>query len=333
MAGAPVRREGGAEATPRRRLNMEADGSAFAELVFRTPLVRSAPLSERLGSEVWLKLESLQRTGSFKLRGAAMRLDALDADERRRGVVAASAGNHGQGVALAGRVLGVPVEVVVPERTPRVKRAGMEAHGARVVVAGAGYDEAEAIARKRAAHRGAVFVSPFDDPLVILGNGGTVAEEILDELPGVGQVVCPVGGGGLVAGLAEALAPLGIAVLGAQPEANCAMHESLRLGRALLRYEGRPTLAEGCEGGVAERTFEICRDHGVVTATVSEEAIARAMVYAYRVLGLVVEASAAVAIAAVLEGRLRLAARAPTVIVVSGSNVEPELLDRLLKRT
>jgi len=296
--------------------------SAFSTLVRRTPLVAWPGRAD-----FYLKLENLQRTGSFKLRGACLRLDALSEDERKRGVVAASAGNHGLGVALAGQVLGIAVEVIIPGTTPAVKRDGIAALGARVSVGGAGYDEAEAEARRLAAATDRVFVSPFDDPLIMRGNGGTVAEEILAAAPDVTQVVCPVGGGGLISGLAEVLAPRGVAVVGVQPEANCAMHTSLALGRALVVYEGRPTLAEGCEGGVSESTYAICRRHGVVTAVVGEDAIRRAMGAAYRA-GHLVEPTAAVALAGVLE---RAAPRSPrTVVVVTGGNVNPELTSRVI---
>jgi threonine dehydratase len=172
-----------------------------------------------------------------------------------------------------------------------------------------------------------VFVSPFDDPLVMRGNGGLLAEEVLAEAPATRTLVCPVGGGGLVAGMAGAVAGRGVAVIGVQPEANCAMHDSLARGRALVRYDGGPTMAEGCEGGVAESTFAVCRDRGVMVRLVPEPAIARAVVRAYR-SGLLVEPSAAVALAGVAEGVVP--AVDGTVVVVSGRNLDEEKLDALL---
>jgi threonine dehydratase len=293
-------------------------------------LVRHTPLVAFPGRDgVRAKLEQLQRTGSFKLRGAMLRLQALGADERRRGVVAASAGNHGLGVAAAARALGIRACVVVPATSPEVKRRGIAALGAEVIEGGAGYDDAEVTARRRAAERDAVFVSPYDDPWVQRGNGGTLAEELLADAPDVTQVVCPVGGGGLVGGLAEVLAPRGVAVVGVQPAANCAMYESLADGRARVTYAGRPTLAEGCEGAIAESTFALARRHGVRVVLVSEEAILRAMAFAYRRGGWIVEPSAAVAIAGVLEGVVPPSPR--TVVVVSGGNADPDLLDRGLR--
>lgn len=296
--------------------------SAFAALVRRTPLVALPGLEG-----ISVKLECLQRTGSFKLRGACLRLDALSAEERRRGVVAASAGNHGLGVALAGRALGVRVKAVVPATSPVVKRRGIAELGALVIEGGADYQAAEDEARRIALTSGALFVSPFDDPWIMRGNGGSLADEILAELPDTRRIVCTIGGGGLAAGLAEAAAARGVRVIGVQPAGNCAMHESLRMGRALTRYTGAATLAEGCEGGVAESTFSRCRAHGVTTVLVEEQAIRRAIARAYR-LGWLVEPTAAVALAGLLEGVVT--AEPGTVLVLTGGNVEPELLGRVL---
>ena len=298
--------------------------SASAALVRETPLV-PAPA---LGPLVWLKLENQQRTGSFKLRGACRKLDAMPAAERARGVVTASAGNHGAGVALAAQLLGIPVTVLCPRTVPAVKKANMERAGAIVVAEAEHYDDAEARARKLAAERGVPFVSPFDDEDVIAGNGDGLAAEIVAQRPDVAQVVCPAGGGGLLSGLARSLAPRGVRVVGAQPEKNCAMFESLRLGRALTVYEGEPTLAEGCEGAVAERTYAIVRDAGARVVTVTEAQIRAAVAFAYRALGQTIEASAAVPIAALRAGAVE--ATVPTVLVLTGGNIDAALLDQLL---
>lgn len=294
-----------------------------------TPVVDVPAVRARIGA-VALKLEGLQRTGSFKVRGAARKLASLTADERARGVVSASAGNHGAGVALAGARLRIPVTVVVPETAPAIKRQRIASLGAEVVVSGTHYDAAEAEARRRARAAGAVFVSPFDDPAVIEGNGGSLADELLGQVPDLARVVCPVGGGGLIGGLAARLAPRGVHVIGVQPEANCAMHASLQQGRALTAYEGEPTLAEGCEGAVAESTYALVRDHVDSIALVSEAAIRRAVAFCYRTAGVVAECSAAVAMAGFLEGAVRPAPTGTTVCVLTGSNIEPDLLDAIL---
>jgi threonine dehydratase len=332
----------------------QVTGGAVAERVRRltrvTPLVPAAALGRRTGADVWLKLENLQRTGSFKVRGAAARLAALalDAGESRRAksggsepsegsevdvpkrVIAASAGNHGLGVAFAAQAFGLQATVLVSAQTPEIKRAGIAALGAAVEVAGATYDEAEDEARRRAAaDPGLVFVSAFDDDHVIAGNGGLLAREILAQLPDVQAIVVPVGGGGLAGGIGVEVVPRGIQVLGVSPEANCAMRRSLDEGRAYTSYTGAPTLAEGLEGAVSERTFAMARDYFPDIALVSELAIRRAIVYAYRTLGILCEASAAPALAALLEDASAVRGRR-TVVVISGGNIEPDLLDQLL---
>ncbi len=297
--------------------------------VRRTPLVACPALSAG-GAEVALKLENLQRTGSFKLRGAMAKLEALDSSALARGVVASSAGNHGAGIALAARARGVTATVVVPRTTPDSKRRRIAGLGGDLVVAGDGYDDAEREARRIAAERGAVFVSPFDDDTVIAGNGDGLAAELLAQQPAVRQVIAPVGGGGLIGGMARRLAPAGIRMVGVQPENNCAMYDSLAGGAALTEYQGRPTLAEGCEGAVAERTYALAVRYVDSIELVSETAIRRAVAFCYRRLGLVVECSAAVAIAGLIEDVVRPVAAGVTVVVVSGGNIEDDLLDEIL---
>jgi threonine dehydratase len=294
-----------------------------------TPLVPAPALGRRVGGDVWLKLESLQTTGSFKLRGAAARIAAL-AQQGGKRAIAASAGNHGLGLALAARHFGIEATVLVSAYAPETKRKGIAALGASVEVAGATYDAAEAEARRRAAAEpGLTFVSAFDDDHVIAGNGGLLAREILAQLPDIDSVVAPVGGGGLAAGLGIELVPRGIRVIGVSPESNCAMKRSLDDGRAYVRYEGAPTLAEGLEGAVSERTFAMAKDYFPTIALVSEAAIRRAIVFAYRSLGIICEASAAVAIAALLDDVVSLRGRR-VVVIVSGGNIEDSLLDQVL---
>jgi threonine dehydratase len=324
----------------------EVTGGVIAERIRRllrvTPLVHAPALGRRVGVDVWLKLESLQRTGSFKLRGAAARLCALAlAHEARRGqedagqgsigrVITASAGNHGLGVAQAARHFGMSATVLVSALTPENKRAAIAALGADLEVVGDNYEQAEDEARRRAAaDPGLTFVSPFDDDHVIAGNGGLLARELLAQLPDIEAVVCPVGGGGLAGGLGVELVPRGIRLLGVSPEANCAMKRSLEEGRAFVRYDGGPTLAEGLEGGVSERTFLMAQDYCPDITLVSELGIRKAIAYAYRTLGLAIEASAAVPLAALLEGTLPLPSRR-VVLIITGGNIEPDLLDQLL---
>lgn len=321
----------------------EVTGGAIAERIRRlirvTPLVHAPALGRRVGADVWLKLENLQRTGSFKLRGASARLCALAREREGQGqgasgrVIAASAGNHGLGVAHAARQFGLQATVLVSALTPENKRAAITALGAQLEVVGDNYEQAEDEARRRAAaDPGLTFVSPFDDDYVIAGNGGMLARELLAQLPDVEAVICPVGGGGLAGGLGVELVPRGIRLTGVQPEANCAMKRSLEEGRAFARYDGAPTLAEGLEGGVSERTFRMAQDYCPDIALVSELSIRKAVAYAYRTLGIMVEASAAVPLAALLEGTLSLPSRR-IVLVITGGNIEPDLLDQLLTGT
>ena len=313
----------------------EVTGGEVANRVRRlarvTPLVPAPSLGRRTGADIWLKLENLQRTGSFKLRGAAARVAAIALEPGvSRKVITASAGNHGLGVALAARTFGVEATVLVSAQAPEFKRVGIAALGAKVEVGGATYDEAEAEARRRAeADPGLVFVSAFDDDYVIAGNGGLLAREILAQLPDVQSIVVPVGGGGLAGGIGVEVVPRGIKILGASPESNCAMRRSLDEGRAYTTYDGGPTLAEGLEGAVSERTFAMARDYFPEIALCSELAIRSAIVYAYRTLGILCEASAAPAIAALLDDASAIRGRR-TVVVVTGGNIEPDLLDQLL---
>ncbi len=309
------------------RAHLERARRVVGEHARRTPLV----LAPALGAGVYLKLESEQITGSFKLRGALAALAALDPAVRARGVVTASAGNHGYGLARAGSALAVPVTVFVSSSAPAVKREGIAAAGARLELADArGYDDVEALARTAARERGFAFVSPFDDPDVAAGNGGTLAVEILEECPEVATLVAPVGGGGLVAGLAAARRIEGarFAIVGVQSEACPAMVASLAAGRAMLRFEGAPTLAEGLEGGVSETTYEIAARELAGMQAVSEAAIADAMRFAERALGLAIEGSAAVVIAWLRAHAAEL--DAPVVGVISGGNVDPATRARAL---
>ena len=295
-----------------------------------TPLV-PAP---SLGRRVFLKLETEQHTGSFKVRGALACIASRDGDATAP-IYAASAGNHGLGVAWACRLLGRRATVFVPKHAPMVKRNGIAGLGARVVVTEhAGYDATERVARDAADADGAWFLSPWDDPWVAAGNGGTIGLEILEALPDVATIAAPIGGGGLVAGLDAARRQLGrkVSFAGVQSEACPAMHRSFAEGRAIETFEGAPTLADGLEGGVSQASFEHVRRAVSAIDLVSEDAIARAMRYARRALGIVVEGSAATVIAWALERATMLDRDGePVVLVVTGKNVDVETLDRVLR--
>ncbi len=298
-------------------------------IVRRTPLERSPSLSDAAGTEVYLKLESLQRTGAFKLRGAVNALASLSPEARARGVVTASAGNHGMGVSWAAGALGVPATVFVPATAAAVKRRRIARFGATLRGVPGGYDEAHHAAEAHAAETGLPFVNAFSDPAVVAGQG-TVGLEVFAELPEVRTFLVPAGGGGLVGGIgtvARALGP-GVRVIGVQTEATTALHDCLRAGE-LLSVPVLPTLCEGLSGDIDARSLALARAVVDDVLLVSEAAVRRAIRHLYVEEGVVAEASAAVAAAALLEGRAA-GLEGPVAVVVSGGNIDAPLLASIL---
>lgn len=295
----------------------------------RTPLEESDRLSELAGARVHLKLEGMQRTGSFKLRGAYNRVATLPPGDLARGLVTASAGNHGQGVALAARLLGATARVYVPGDAPETKRRRIARYGAELRTVEGGYDEAHHAAELDAERTGAAFVHAYSDPLTVAGQG-TVGLEILADLPDTGTIVVPVGGGGLIGGIgvvARALRP-GTRIVGAQTTETGAMHASLAAGSLCCPPQGA-TLCEGLSGETDERSLALAREVVDEVVLVSEAAVRRAMRWLFVEEGVVAEGSAAVAAAALLEGAVdRLAG--PVVVVLTGSNVDAARLADVL---
>ncbi len=299
---------------------------AVASVVRRTPLVASRELGRISGSAVALKLENLQTTGAFKARGAANALASLDETARARGVIAVSTGNHGRAVATAAQRLGVSATVCVSERVPEDKIAALKATGCELVIAGDSQDEAEVRARDLVEERGLTLIHPFDDAAVIAGQG-TIGLEILEDLPEVCRAVVPLSGGGLIAGVALALksADPAMHVVGVSMERGAAMARSLRAGRPVPTPE-EPTLADSLQGGIGEHnrfTLQMVTELVDDVVLVSEEAIARAMRFAFLSERQVLEGAAAVGIAALIEGALP-AVEGPTAVVCSGGNIAPE---------
>jgi threonine dehydratase len=316
-------------------------GTSIAALArrFHPALMEALPPTpfeamETRGRRFFVKREDLQATGSFKVRGALLKLSLLDRQRARFGVVCASAGNHGKGVAWAAARLGILATVVVPRGTPRVKKQGIIDLGAELIELEdkPGYDAAEAFALDLAAKRSAIFVSPFDDPAIQAGGGGTIALEILEKLPAVERIVIPVGGGGLAAGLAAVIHGENalVDIVGVQSSASPAMSRSIQDGVAHLTWPAAETLAEGLEGGVAQSTFEACRMHLSRVIEVSEDAIADAITRASRELGITLEGSAATCLAAIDGGAVDVDER--TVVVFTGSNIDHERIDALVLR-
>jgi threonine dehydratase len=324
------------------RVDEDAAGAGFPSLaevraaarrlegvVRRTPLERSDALSERAGADVHLKLEGLQRTGSFKLRGAYNAVALLSPGARARGLVTASAGNHGQGVALAARLHGARAVVFVPEGAPEGKQRRIARFGAELRRVPGGFDDAHAAAVAFAAGAGATFVGAFSDPAVVAGQG-TVGLELFDELPGVRTIVAPVGGGGLIGGIGVVARALGrgVRVVGVQTDQTAAMHASLAAGRPTSTHYG-PTLCEGLSGDVDGPALALARVVVDEVVLVSEEAVRRAIRWLYVEEGVVAEGSAAVAAAALLEGAVR-ALEGPAAVVLTGSNLDAARLASIL---
>lgn len=297
----------------------------IATWIWRTPLVASAWLSEIAGRPVLLKAETRQETGSFKARGALNFLLQLPPEARERGVITASAGNHGLALAWAASRLGIPATIVLPLDAVEVKVERTRAWRPRLVREGHGYDEAHAFAEEMAAETGALYAPAFNHAAVIAGQG-TVALEILDERPDVSCIVVPVGGGGLVSGVALAVSehrprPF---VLGVQSDRTAALHDALRAGR-LVPVETPPTLADGLAGETCQTALDLCRALGVPVELVPEEALLPAIGETLVREHLAIEGSAAVAVAAVMEGLLPPGDR-PVVLILSGGNVDPAVL-------
>jgi threonine dehydratase len=297
----------------------------------RTPLRHSPALSERAGGDVYLKLETEQVTGSFKLRGALNTLVALPDDVRRRGVVASSAGNHGLGVAFAARHVGAPATLYVPATAPRVKKEGIAALGATVDDSAPDYDAAMVLAKRHAAEHGIPFINPcLGDPL--LAGQGTVALEIVEDLPDVASVVVCVGGGGLLGGMGVYLRPVapGVRIVGAQSEHTAAMARSLEAGR-LVEIPSLPTLADGLAGQIDEEALAIGRYALDEMRTVTEDEVGAAMAWLHQHEGVTVEGSGAVGVALLLHGKVPKLP-APVAVVVSGRNVDEARLAEVLAR-
>jgi threonine dehydratase len=302
-----------------------------------TPLLPVPDLSERLGRPVLVKAECLQHTGSFKVRGAAARLEALDSAQRSRGVVACSSGNHGRAVAWVAARTGVPATIYVPAWVDPVKLEGIRRAGAEAVLAGETFDEAEVLAEQFARSEGRVYVSAYDDEWVIAGQG-SIALEILEQSDRApGAILAPLSGGGLVGGMVAALRQrLGVEapeVVAVSAERAAVMLASLRAGQPVELPE-EETLASALSGGIGlnnRHSFALVRDGVRSHVTVTEAQIAEAMRYGMERLRLVVEGGGAVGLAALLSGSWpSLRDDAPIVVVLSGGNVGPDTLRRVL---
>jgi threonine dehydratase len=302
----------------------------FSGILVETPLLYSRVLSERIDGPVYLKCENLQRTGSFKSRGAYLRIARLSDAERGRGVIAASAGNHSQGVAFAATLLGAKATVVMPERAPLPKIEATKQYGAEVVLHGSTVEQALARANELAAERGSIFIHPFDHPDILIGQG-TVGLEIVEQCPDVRTIVVAVGGGGLASGVALAAKGLNpeIRMIGVQAEAVAPFPASFAAGHPVTVASG-PTMADGIAvARPGELAFEVLSSLADRIVTVSEESLSRALLICLERAKQVVEPAGAAAVAALLEHPRAM--EPPVVAVLSGGNIDPLLLSKVLR--
>jgi threonine dehydratase len=307
-------------------------GEFLARRIRRTPTEASPELSRRLDVPVTLKLECLQVTGSFKIRGAFFRLSRLTCDERRRGIVTCSAGNHGKAVAYAARELGLEATVYVPRDVDEAKHRGMLALGAKVIRADTpGYDDTLARAQAESAATGKTFVSAFDDDAIMAANGGTLALEVLEQAGEARTFILPVGGGGLAAGFAfvakERLSDCRI--IACQHEKSAALAMSLERGEAVTRLPAVETVAGGVEGGIGARCFSVLGPRVDRVALVAETEIIDGFRWMLEHHQYLIEPTAAVPVAACLAGKAG-PLDSPAVIVLTGRNVGMPTIRRLL---
>jgi threonine dehydratase len=321
--------------TPPLPLDVDAIEAARVRLrdaIYQTPCPYSQTLSQLTGTQCHVKLENLQMTGSFKERGAANLLLQLDEAERRRGVVAASAGNHGLAVAYHAARMGIPATIVMPAYAPLIKATLARRYGAEVVLHGANYDEAYERARALETEGGAVFVHPFDDVRVVAGQG-TLGLELLEQVEALDAVVVPVGGGGLIAGVAVALKARrpSVRVIGVQAAAIPAMQQSRR-ARERVRVAAAVTIADGIAvRQVGELTFALATRLVDEIVTVDEEELANAVLLLLEIEKTVVEGAGAAPLAALLNRPLDLAGRR-VALVLSGGNIDVTMLARIIER-
>ena len=299
----------------------------------KTGLSYSNSVSDLAGCKVFLKLENLQRTGSFKLRGAYNKVASLTLEEREKGVIAASAGNHAQGVALAASEYGCQSVICMPKHAPLSKIAATKGYGANVVLHGDFFDEAAAKAVELTAEHGYTFVHPFNDPEVIAGQG-TIALEIMEQLSDVDAIVAPIGGGGLISGLAVAAKSVNpkIKVIGVQTENMPSMKVSLENGQAIA-YNGKATLADGIAVKVpGDLTFSICQKYVDEVVTVDESEIASAILILLERGKTVAEGAGAVPVAALMNGKISGIRNKKVAALVSGGNIDVNNMTRVINQ-
>lgn len=321
------------EATKKRGVDQILEAAkVLAPIMIHTPLAPSNILSNEKQGKIYLKLENLQRTGSFKARGAYNKLRQLTAEEQARGVIACSAGNHAQGVALAAQLLGIKARIFMPETASRIKIEATQDYGAEVVLSGKTFDEAKQVCLAEAAVTGEIFVSPFDDEAVMAGQG-TIALEILDDLPTVDNIIVPIGGGGLIAGMALAIKHFQpeTKIIGVQSYEVHGMISSIWKNQLVADRRNR-TLADGCDVALAgQLTYDVLKDRIDETVLVEEKDIQQAIHYLALKEKVIAEGAGALTTAAILSGQIdHLLKGKQTVAIVSGGNIDFSLLKEVI---
>ncbi len=310
--------------------NIQDARKAIAPFIKYTPLVQSQFLSTSCGCPMFLKLENLQITSSFKPRGVFNKLSHLSAEEKNKGIITSSAGNHGQAVAYAAQKLNYYARVVVPRTTPKIKIDGIRKYGADLVLFGKTYDEAELKAKELARKDGCAYISPYNDELIIAGHG-TIGLEILKALPDVDAVMVPLGGGGLLSGISIAVKSMkpDVQVIGVQSKASPVMYESLKAGKIVDIKKAGKSVAEGLSGNVGPITFGIVQKYVDRVVLVKEETLRHAVYLLWKYDKQVVEGSGAAAVAPVIENKPLFKDKI-VVAIVTGGNIDGDLFQSIL---
>jgi threonine dehydratase len=313
--------------------DIEAARKRIADAVYYSPCPPSISLSEITGMKIFCKLDNLERTGSFKERGARNALAQLSPDQQKRGVIAASAGNHAQALAYQGSLLGIPATVVMPKFAPLIKVSTCQQLGATVILHGEGFGEAKARAHEIAAENGLAYIDGYDDPAIIAGQG-TMGLEIVEQVPDVEAVIVPVGGAGLLAGVSLAVKSLrpDTKIVSVEAENVASFSAALEAGKP-TKITMRPTLADGLAiPEVGANAFQIARSLVDLTTTVTEEEIALAILRLVELEKSVVEGAAATPLAACMSGRLKELTGKRVVLLLCGGNIDPNVLSRVIER-
>jgi threonine dehydratase len=313
--------------------DIEAARKRIANAVYYSPCPPSIPLSEITGMKIFCKLDNLQRTGSFKERGARNALAQLSPEQQKRGVIAASAGNHAQALAYQGSLLGIPATVVMPKFAPLIKVSTCQQLGATVVLHGEDFGEAKAHAHKIATEKALAYIDGYDDPAIIAGQG-TMGLEIVEQIPDLEAVIVPVGGAGLLAGVSLAVKTLrpNIKIVAVEAENVASFSAALEAGKP-TKITMRPTLADGLAiPHVGANAFQIARPLVDVTITVSEEQIALAILRLVELEKSVVEGAAATPLAACMSGKLKELTGRRGALLLCGGNIDPNVLSRVIER-